>query len=72
MPSQNDWPAALEILDADALLLDPGVVAEVEDRRRGLVGQLDHVVVAMPSGSEPNISPALTSSNEPPEMLASR
>ena len=37
-------PAALEILDADALLLDPGVVAEVENLAPQLIGQLHHIV----------------------------
>src|SRR5688500_16853246 len=37
-------PASLEILDADALLLDPGVIAEVEDLAPGLIRQLHHVV----------------------------
>ena len=37
-------PAALEILDADALLLDPGVVAEIEDLAPQLVGELDDIV----------------------------
>src|SRR2546430_15349920 len=37
--------APLEIVDADALLLDPGVIAEVEDALAIDVSELEHMVV---------------------------
>ena len=37
--------AAVEILDRDALLLDPGVVAEIEDPLAIDVAELHHVIV---------------------------
>ena len=37
--------ASIEILDAHALLLDPGIVAEVEDALALGKAQLEHVVV---------------------------
>ena len=54
--------ATLEILDADALLLDPGVVAEIEDALALGSVSSSTLSLATPSGAEPKISPALTSS----------
>ena len=43
---QNRWSrAAVEIVDRHALLLDPGVVAEIEDALAVDVGELEHVIV---------------------------
>ena len=51
MPSQNDCdPSALEILDADALLFDPGVIAEVEYLASRLIRQFHHIVIRSRSG----------------------
>src|SRR5215470_8540890 len=37
--------AAVEIVDRDALLFNPGVIAEIEDALTLAVGQLEHMIV---------------------------
>src|SRR3990172_1557469 len=46
LPPESLAPAPLEIGERDALLLDPGEVAEVEDARTLALGGVEHVVGA--------------------------
>ena len=54
--------APLERRERHALLLDPGIVAEIEDPRTLVMGQFEHVVVGDAERCWPNASPALTAS----------